>query len=116
MDRRGGLEESEVEYELIFRPYLQVIAGLCLAVVHGVLLHPHKCGVRGSLGIRVTVAKYTQLLIILAKLVGMFPQLLYLLAATLRSSFCSLVSGAGPFSRLRFSSSTMSFSSAGVKL
>ena len=47
----GSLKQSEVKDELILRSNLQIISRLCLAVVHGILFHPHERGVTVGLGI-----------------------------------------------------------------
>jgi hypothetical protein len=41
--------EGEVGDELVFRAYLKVVSGLCLPIVHSILLHPHECGIRVGL-------------------------------------------------------------------
>ena len=46
-----SLEQFEVKDELVLRPDLQVISGLCLAVVHGILFHTHEGGIMIGLGI-----------------------------------------------------------------
>ena len=42
--RRIG-EECKIGNELVLGTDLKVVAGLRLAVAHGILLHPHKSGV-----------------------------------------------------------------------
>ena len=38
-------EKGKVCNELVFGSNLQVIARFCLSVIHGILFHPHECGV-----------------------------------------------------------------------
>lgn len=66
---------------LVLRSYLQVVAWLCLSVVHCVLFHPHERGVGVGLGIRIAITKNTQFLVVLHQFFGLFSELFYLFLA-----------------------------------
>ncbi len=75
----GGIgEQGEVGDELVFGRDLKVVSGLGLAVVHGVLLHAHECGIRVGLRHRVAPADLLKAAVILFELVAMLLQILYL--------------------------------------
>ena len=74
----GVLEQAEVKDELVFRPYLQVVARLGLPVVHRVLLHAHERGVGVGFGVGVAAAEDAQFPVIFAKFAGVFLEPPYL--------------------------------------
>ena len=60
---------------------MQVIARLCLSVVHGILFHPHEGGVGVGLRHRVALADLFQPAVVLAELVAVLFQFLHLFLA-----------------------------------